>query len=114
MDLQLSAAHLRFRNELRAWLAANLPRPWRAELRDLGATETSLIELRRAWQKKLYQAGYLGMDWPHEWGGRGGTEVEKSIMEAELARAAAPPILNIPGVRLPRPPPLHPRPETHR
>src|SRR5436190_673935 len=89
MDLQLSAAHLRFRNELRAWLAANLPRPWRAELRDPGATETSLIELRRAWQKKLYQAGYLGMDWRHEWGGRGGTEVEKSIMEAELARADA-------------------------
>jgi len=79
MDLQLSAEHLRFRNELRAWLAANLPRPWREELRDPRATETSLIELRRAWQKKLYQAGYLGMDWPEGWGGRGGTEVEKSI-----------------------------------
>src|SRR5207253_11236661 len=79
MDLQLSAAHLRFRNQLRAWLAANLPRPWREELRDPRATETSLIELRRAWQKKLYQAGYLGMDWPEGWGGRGGTEVEKSI-----------------------------------
>src|SRR5205807_10318616 len=95
MDLQLSAAHLRFRNALRAWLAANLPRPWREELREPGATETSLIELRRAWQKKLYQAGYLGMDWPEEWGGRGGTEVEKSIMAAELARADAPPDLNI-------------------
>src|SRR6266480_41227 len=107
MDLQLSAAHLRFRNALRAWLAANLPRPWREELREPGATETSLIELRRAWQKKLYQAGYLGMDWPHEWGGRGGTEVEKSIMEAELARADAPPILNILGVDLLGPALIH-------
>src|SRR2546426_1437443 len=118
MDLQLSAAHLRFRNELRAWLAANLPRPWRAELRDLGATETSLIELRRAWQKKLYQAGYLGMDWPEEWGGRGGTEIEKSIMEAELARRRATRSQH-PRHRAPRPrahpprqrgaaPPLHP------
>jgi len=53
MDLQLSAEHLRFRNQLRAWLAAHLPRPWREELRDPRATETSLIELRRAWQKKL-------------------------------------------------------------
>src|SRR5207253_10184378 len=79
MDLQLPAEHLRFRNELRAWLAVNLPRPWREELRDPRATETSLIELRRAWQKKLYQAGYLGMDWPEGWGGRRGTEVEKSI-----------------------------------
>src|SRR5205809_8100708 len=103
MDLQLSAAHLHFRNELRAWLAANLPRPWREELRDPRATETSLIELRRAWQKKLFQAGYLGMDWPEEWGGRGGTEVERSIMEAELARAAAPPILTMPGIALPGP-----------
>src|SRR5438067_6613582 len=114
MDLQLSAAHLRFRNELRAWLAANLPRPWRAELRDPGATETSLIELRRAWQKKLYQAGYLGMDWPHEWGGRGGTEVEKSIMEAELARADAPPILNILGVGLLGPALIHHGTEAQR
>src|SRR2546428_11044499 len=48
MDLQLSAAHLRFRNELRAWLAATLPRPWREGLRDPRATETRPIELRRA------------------------------------------------------------------
>src|SRR5437764_1881890 len=107
MDLPPSAAHLRFRNALRAWLAANLPRPWREELREPGASETSLIELRRAWQRKLYQAGYLGMDWPHEWGGRGGTEVEKSIMEAELARADAPPILNILGIGLLGPALIH-------
>src|SRR5205814_10624617 len=107
MDLQLSAAHLHFRNELRGWLAANLPRPWREELRDPRATETSLIELRRAWQKKLYQAGYLGMDWPEQWGGRGGTEVGKSIRGGGLARADAPPIPNIPGLGPLRPALLH-------
>jgi len=58
MDLRLSAEHVRFRDELRAWLAANVPRPWHEELRDPRATETGLIELRRAWQMKLYQAGY--------------------------------------------------------
>src|SRR6266481_2283197 len=114
MDLQLSAEHLRFRNQLRAWLAANLPRPWREELRDPRATETSLIELRRAWQKKLYQAGYLGMDWPEERGGRGGTEVEKSIMEAELARADAPPVLNILGIGLLGPALIHHGSEAQR
>jgi len=114
MDLQLSTAHLRFRNELRAWLAANVPRPWREELRDPHATETSLIELRRAWQKKLYQAGYLGMDWPEEWGGRGSTEVEKSIMEAELARADAPPVLNILGIGLLGPALIHHGSEAQR
>src|SRR5207245_9277585 len=107
MDLQLTAEHLRFRDGLRAWLAANLLRPWREELRDPRATETSLIELRRAWQRKLHQAGYLGMDSPHEWDGRGGTEVEKSIMEAELARADTPPILNILGIGLLGPALIH-------
>src|SRR5438876_9905911 len=103
MDLQLSAAHLRFRNALRAWLAANLPRPWREELREPGATETSLIELRRAWQRTGYRAGYLGMDWPHEWGGRGGTESAKPAMGPEVARADAPPSLLIPGLGVPGP-----------
>src|SRR5438876_7696654 len=45
MDLQLSAAHLRFRNELRAWLATNLPRPWREDLL-LQAREDARAALR--------------------------------------------------------------------
>jgi len=73
MDLRLSPAHLAFRDELRTWLSANLRRPWRDELRDPGHGEDSLIQLRRDWQRKLHQAGYLGLDWPREWGGRGAT-----------------------------------------
>ena len=65
------------------------------------------MEFRRAWQRKLYEAGYLGMDWPTEWGGRGATEVEKSIFEEELARADAPPILNILGIGLLGPALIH-------
>jgi alkylation response protein AidB-like acyl-CoA dehydrogenase len=100
MDLQLTEQHLKFRDELRAWLKANLQRPWREELRDPQATEDSLMQLRRQWQRKLYKAGYLGMDWPREWGGRGGTEVEKAIFEAEIAEADAPPIPNTLGIGL--------------
>lgn len=107
MDLQLSEKHLAFRDELRAWLKANIRRPWREELRDTTATEDSLMELRRAWQGKLYKAGYLGMDWPVEWGGRGAGEVEKSIFEAEMARADAPPILNVLGIGLLGPALIH-------
>jgi alkylation response protein AidB-like acyl-CoA dehydrogenase len=70
MDLQLTPQHLKFRDELRAWLKANLARPWREELRDPQHTEDSLMELRRTWQAKLHRAGYLGLDWPREWGGR--------------------------------------------
>src|SRR2546429_8409296 len=103
MDLQLSAAHLRFRNALRAWLAANLPRPWREELREPGATETSLIEPPRAWQRKLYQARYLGMGWPHEAGGRGGPADQKSHLEAQPRPAPPPPRPNNPPLPPPRP-----------
>src|SRR5262245_18191987 len=48
MDLHLSPAHLAFQGDLRSWLAANVARPWRDELRDPAATEDSLIEVRRA------------------------------------------------------------------
>src|SRR5215467_8644808 len=114
MDLQLTPQHLKFRDEARAWLKANIARPWREELRDPKHTEDSLVELRRAWQRKLYQAGYLGMDWPPEWGGRGATEVEKSIFEAELAAADAPPILNILGIGLLGPALMHHGSEAQR
>src|SRR5262249_25147936 len=90
MDLNLTPEALAFQDELRTWLRTNLHRPWREELRDPAATEDSLVELRRAWQRKLYQGGYLGMGWPAEWGGRGATEVEKAIFEAELAGPAPP------------------------
>ena len=107
MDLRLSEKHLKFRDDVRAWLKANMRRPWREEWRDPRATEDSLMELRREWQRKLHKAGYLGMDWPPEWGGRGATPVEKSIFEAEMARADAPPILNFLGLSLLGPALIH-------
>ncbi len=107
MDLRLSEQHLRFREELRGWLEKNLTRPWREELRDPAGSENELIEVRRRWQRKLHQAGYLGMDWPLEWGGRGGTGVEKTIFETEVARADAPPILNFLGIGLCGPALIH-------
>jgi len=54
MDLRLSSEHLAFRDQVRAWLAANLVRPWREEVRDPDATEDGLMRVRREWQRKLY------------------------------------------------------------
>ncbi len=107
MDLRLSEQHQKFRDDLRAWLAANLERPWREHLREPGATEDRLVETRRAWQRKLHAAGYLGLDWPREWGGRGLTAVEKTIFEEESARADAPPIVNFLGIGLLGPALIH-------
>jgi len=107
MDLELSPTHVAFRDELRDWLRDNLATPWRDELRDPAATEDSLFEVRRAFQRKLHAAGYLGMDWPAEWGGRGATAVEKAIFDAELALADAPPIPNLLGLGLLGPALIH-------
>ncbi len=107
MDLRLSEQHQKFRDELRAWLHANLDRPWREHLRESGATEDRLVEVRRSWQRKLHGAGYLGLDWPCEWGGRGLTAVEKTIFEEESARADAPPIVNFLGIGLLGPALIH-------
>jgi alkylation response protein AidB-like acyl-CoA dehydrogenase len=107
MDLQLSEKHLHFRDEIRAWLERNVERPWREEIREPNATPDSLIERRRAWQKKLHAAGYLGLEWPKEWGGRGLGAVEKSIFEDEMVRAEAPPILNFLGLSLLAPALIH-------
>src|SRR5439155_5496826 len=78
------------------------------------AKENSLMEVRRQWQRRLYKAVYLGMDWPPEWGGRGAPGVEDAIMEAELAAADTPPIPNILGIGLLGPTLIHHGTEAQR
>jgi len=114
MDLRLTDQHQKFRDALRTWLRTNLERPWREELRDPRATEDSLMEVRRAWQRKLYRAGYVGMDWPVDWGGRGASQVENAIFEEESARADAPVILNYLGISLLGPALIHHGSEAQR
>jgi alkylation response protein AidB-like acyl-CoA dehydrogenase len=107
MDLRFTEAHEKFRAELRSWLASNLERPWQREVRDPAHDEDSLFEVRRSWQRKLNQAGYLGMGWPPEWGGRGASAIEQAILEEELFRADAPQIPNLLGVGLLGPALIH-------
>lgn len=76
-----------FRAEVRAWLAEVLP--------TLGP-RPSLVDwpARRAydthWQRLQYDAGYAGIDWPSEFGGRGGTPLQQLIFLEECSRARAP------------------------
>jgi alkylation response protein AidB-like acyl-CoA dehydrogenase len=107
MDLRLSPDQEKFRAELRAWLAENLERSWTEETRDPKHDADSLVEVRRAWQRKLNQAGYLGMGWPEQWGGRGASEVEEAILQEELHRADAPQVPNFLGISLLGPALIH-------
>jgi alkylation response protein AidB-like acyl-CoA dehydrogenase len=107
MDLRFKPEHETFRDEVRAWIRTNLERTWGEILRDPEHDEHTLMEKRRAWQRKLNAGGYLGMAWPKEWGGRGVSEVEEAILAEELARADAPEILNTLGIGLCAPALIH-------
>ncbi len=107
MDLSFTAEHEKFRTEVRAWIADNLKQTWSDALRDPNNGEHELIEVRRAWQRARYKAGYLGMSFPKEWGGRGATGVEEAILAEELARADAPEHVNFLGIGLCAPALIH-------
>jgi len=66
------------------------------------------VALQRWWEDKLRDAGFAGLHWPKEYGGRGATLMEQVIFQEELARFNAPPLmLNFVGVNLAGPTLMH-------
>ncbi len=79
MDLNYTAEDQAFRAKVRAWFEENLPRePLRT------------LEDRRAWHRKLYEAGLIGMGWPKAYGGQEARPMEQAIVGEEMARVNAP------------------------
>src|ERR687891_74380 len=78
MDLTLNQEEQSFRDEVRSWLEANHPGP--------------------APEGKLHEAGWAGISWPKEYGGRGATLIEQVIFSEEMARARAPRPANVLGL----------------
>ena len=94
MDLNLTPQELRFRDEVRAWFAESVPRDW-VKRRDEEESMQGRFEYLRAWQRKLYDAGWAGISWPKDFGGRGAPVMEQVIFIEEMARAEAPPMANV-------------------
>jgi len=88
MDLRYTEEEEHFRDELRSWLSGVLP-----DIAPVPADHTDLVA-RRAydtdWQRLLHDAGYAGIHWPAEFGGRGSTPTEHLIFLEETERAGAP------------------------
>jgi alkylation response protein AidB-like acyl-CoA dehydrogenase len=98
MDLKLTPGEEQFRAELRAWLAANVPPPFAG-----GANEEEkgeYFQYLRDWQKQVFAAGWAGISWPQEYGGRGAAVIEQAILQEEWARAEAPQLINALGLYL--------------
>jgi alkylation response protein AidB-like acyl-CoA dehydrogenase len=76
-----------FRGQLRTWLRENLPDDWTS--RPPGGYQWDETEAR-AWSKTLYDAGYVGLTWPKEYGGGGTPHTLQGIFLEETGRIAAP------------------------
>ncbi len=99
MDFSLTPEQQSFREHVRAWLAANVPAEWtRQVMAGAAVRRPETYEFLRGWQRTLAEAGFIGLTWPKEYGGRGLTHVEELILHEELALAKAPPLLNVLGV----------------
>jgi alkylation response protein AidB-like acyl-CoA dehydrogenase len=81
VDLRDSPDEAAFREGVRAWLRENLP-----------------AEPGREWSRKIYDAGYAGLTWPAEYGGRGEPYSHQAIVLEEFARAEAPQHMGVIGL----------------
>jgi alkylation response protein AidB-like acyl-CoA dehydrogenase len=89
MYIELSAAHIAYRQKLRAHIKANrpaMPRP--PGTRSPRAQDMTMY---RAWCASLFSEGFIGLDWPREWGGCDDHDpVRDYILDQELAAAGVP------------------------
>jgi alkylation response protein AidB-like acyl-CoA dehydrogenase len=109
MDFEYSAEQQAFRKEFRGWLEAHLPPDLCLDdpADDRVASNRETFERRRAWQKTMHAATWVGITWPREYGGRGAGLIERIIWDEEYAAARAPVLPGSMGLNLVGPTLMH-------
>ena len=80
------------RQEVRTWLKENLPEGWGTpEYEGLPVGSAEAYAAGKAWQKKLYDAGYTGFEIPKEYGGVERSPEEIAVIREEMSRTGTPP-----------------------
>src|SRR5262245_26003627 len=75
-----------FREKVRAFVAEHAPGVRTHS--GVRAPGPALMPAIREWTAKLFEAGFLGIDWPPEYGGRPDAHpLEASVVAEEIARA---------------------------
>ena len=92
--------HEALRAEVRDWIHANHPGDpgWKLPQSALEVAEERQLDWLRDWQRKLYDAGWVGAEWPSEYGGGGRPRGTQRVIDQELARGRAPFLLNLVGL----------------
>lgn len=85
MDLTFTAEEVRFRDEARRWLEANVPE----EPLLSGDTREGFAQ-HLEWEKRLFAGGWSVVSWPQAYGGRDASLWEWLLFEEEYYRAGAP------------------------
>jgi alkylation response protein AidB-like acyl-CoA dehydrogenase len=87
MDFNDSLEEAAFRSEVNSWLSRS------ARLRspdDLSegqdASDADMVAANKAWQALKFDAGYAGITWPTQYGGRNGTTIQQVIYRQEEKR----------------------------
>jgi alkylation response protein AidB-like acyl-CoA dehydrogenase len=99
MDLTYSPEELAFQREVRTWLKKNVPKRDPGE-RAMESSDPKRIARAKEWQRKLFDAGYLALGWPKEYGGQGMDVIRQTIVNEELVRARAPQIIGMMGIQM--------------
>jgi alkylation response protein AidB-like acyl-CoA dehydrogenase len=110
MDFRFSDADEQFRIEFRNWLEATLPKEHRKSpfaIEFFANEEGEEWEKRHAWHKKMHEAGWVAIQYPREYGGRGATITQQYIYDEELSRIGAPQLVNGQGIGLVGPTLMH-------
>ncbi|WP_341703993.1 acyl-CoA dehydrogenase family protein [Ferrovibrio sp.] len=90
MNLEFTAAEQAFREEVRAFIAANLPPALAAKSRDnMHLAREDYV----AWHRALHANGWGAPNWPKDYGGPGWSAVQRYIFDEECAAADAPPLV---------------------
>ncbi|MXW76254.1 MAG: acyl-CoA dehydrogenase [Acidimicrobiaceae bacterium] len=100
MDLSPTVEQAGFRQECREWLQANLDWEYGVGFPPQFDDLADEVEYLRGWQRRLADAGYVGVTWPAEYGGRDAGPLHHYILQEELARARAPELVGRIGVNL--------------
>ena len=106
MDFDYTPQEEAFRQELRAWLEANPPEGYNSETFEQ-LDQDKRFEIQLKWQKRLFAAGWVGIHWPKQYGGRGATVVEQVIYQQEMGRVRAPAVANPLGISIVGPTLMH-------
>ncbi len=96
MDFRDSPEEAAFRDEVRRFIAENLPPAVRRREPEWGMFNTARArnpvppEEQRLWRKRLAARGWIAPAWPKEYGGAGMSVAEQFIFNEEMAEARAP------------------------